>query len=68
MDNATLVKMYGNSEKGVGAHKRYSPGECNGSKCTVMSEATDLDKISTSYAECSNLAMKMSMRPVARLT
>ena len=31
IDYAMLVKHYGNREEGESAHRRYSPGECNGS-------------------------------------
>ena len=33
------------------AHRRYSPGEMNGSDITVVSGAPKLEKVSTSYAE-----------------
>ena len=57
-----LVKEYGNSDDGKQAHRRYSPGQVNGMEITVVTGSPDLDKVSTSYAERSNLTLRMSMR------
>ena len=56
VDYATLVKVYGSDgAEGGAAHHRYSPGKMNGSERIVVSGSPDLDEISTSYAEQSNL-------------
>ena len=54
VDYAMLVKLYGNAENGESAHWRYSPGECNDTERTVVTDAPNLNLISTSYAERQN--------------
>ena len=68
VDYAMLVKQYGNSEKGESAHRRYSPGECNGTERIVVTGGPNLDLISTSYAERQNLSIRMAQRRFTRLT
>ena len=66
VDYTMLVKLYGNSETDGSAHRRYSPGTFNGSEQLVVSGTPNLAKISTSYAEQSELCM--SMRRLTGLT
>ena len=69
VDYAMLVKVYGSDSKGDGpAHRRYSPGKMNGSERIIVSGSPNLEKISTSYAERSNLTLRMIMRRFTRLT
>ena len=60
-----LVKVYGADPQ---AEKRYSPAKCIGAKKQPKIGSPDWKHTSTSYAERSNLTMRMHMRRFTRLT
>lgn len=68
VDFAQLVKLFGPEQAGNGAERKYSPGECNGTKKVKQIGIPDEDRISTSYVERSNLSIRMGNRRFTRLT
>jgi IS1 family transposase len=68
IDYAMLVKIYGASHEGDSNTRKYSPPKLlRTEKRWVMGEP-EMDKLSTSFAEAHNLAMRMNIRRLTRLT
>lgn len=65
IDYAMLIKMFGSEPDD---QRRYSPPKCTGMTTIRISGQPDPNHISTSYAEWSNLTIRMGMRRFVRLT
>ncbi|HKY31500.1 MAG TPA: IS1 family transposase [Candidatus Polarisedimenticolia bacterium] len=68
IDYAMLIKLFDLPAGENPQERKYSPGECCGTRVEVMSGNPDPKKIGTSYSERLNLELRTKNRRLTRLT
>jgi IS1 family transposase len=68
IDYAQLIKVFGLSEGTTVTERKYSPGECCGTRKNVVCGHPDSRHITTSYVERLNLELRTKNRRLTRLT
>lgn len=68
VDYGMLVKIYSETPDLKGPERKYSPGECCGTKKRRVTGNPDRNYVSTSYVEKHNQSMRQHMKRFARLT
>ena len=68
VDYAMLVKLYGEPDGTTPTEKRYSPGQCCGTRTDVICGEPDPRHVSTSYSERLNLEIRTKNRRLTHLT
>ena len=68
VDYAQLIKIYGPTPDTVGPERKYSPGECCGTRKQRILGKPIKALVSTSYVEKHNQTMRQQMKRFARLT
>lgn len=68
VDFAQIIKTYGIPLDETERQRRYSPAVCTGAIKTAIMGSPDMDLVSTSYVEQSNLSIRMQNRRFTRLS
>ena len=68
VDYAQLIKIYGPTADAIGPERKYSPGECCGTRKQRLLGKPIKALVSTSYVEKHNQTMRQHMKRFARLT
>jgi IS1 family transposase len=68
IDYAQLIKVFSLPEGTTQTERKYSPGECCGSRTSIVCGAPDPKHIATSYSERMNLEIRTKNRRLTRLT